>query len=88
MKNENLARIARECDVFLLDMDGTVYLGERPIGDMQNTLQKMRGAGKSIVYLTNNSSKAPKNIYANSTACTFGTSATASIPPGWRRRNI
>lgn len=24
---------------------------------MQNTLQKMRGAGKSIVYLTNNSSK-------------------------------
>ncbi len=57
MKNENLARIARECDVFLLDMDGTVYLGERPIGDMQNTLQKLRGAGKSIVYLTNNSSK-------------------------------
>ena len=46
MKNENLARIARECDVFLLDMDGTVYLGERPIGDMQNTLQKNARGGE------------------------------------------
>ena len=43
--------------VFLLDLDGTVYLDETPIGDMKNTLKKLRAAGKKLVFLTNNSSK-------------------------------
>lgn len=42
---------------FLLDMDGTVYLGERPIGDMAATLAAIRASGRKIVYCTNNSSK-------------------------------
>lgn len=46
--------------VFLLDMDGTIYLDETPIGDMIRTLQVMRDKGKRIVYLTNNSSKSEK----------------------------
>ena len=42
---------------FLLDMDGTVYLGDELIGDMKNTLNAIRASGRKIVYLTNNSSK-------------------------------
>ncbi|MBO5782782.1 MAG: HAD-IIA family hydrolase [Clostridia bacterium] len=45
--------------VFLLDMDGTIYFDETPIGDMKNTLQALRKAGKKLVYFTNNSSKTP-----------------------------
>lgn len=42
---------------FLLDMDGTVYVDDAPIGDVKNTLQYLRARGKKIVYLTNNSSR-------------------------------
>lgn len=62
MKNPVLKQIVQECNVFLLDMDGTINIGDYPIGDMQNTLQKLRTAGKIIVYLTNNSSRAEEEI--------------------------
>ena len=52
--------ILRGTDLFLLDLDGTVYLDETPIGDMKNTLMRLRKAGKQLVYLTNNSSKTEK----------------------------
>ena len=42
---------------FLLDLDGTLYLENSPIGDMKNTLRFLREKGKKIIYLTNNSSK-------------------------------
>ena len=41
----------------LLDMDGTIYIGEDVIGDMRNTLATLRSHGKKLIYLTNNSSK-------------------------------
>ena len=42
---------------FLLDLDGTVYLGDKLIGNMVSTLNKIRNSGRKIIYLTNNSSK-------------------------------
>lgn len=47
----------KETEVFLLDLDGTVYLDGTPIGKMPSTLQKLRAAGKRLVFLTNNSSR-------------------------------
>lgn len=44
---------------FLLDMDGTIYFDDTPIGDMVNTLKAIRRADKKIIYFTNNSSKTP-----------------------------
>lgn len=38
-------------------MDGTVYLGDKLIGETDKTLDIVRNAGKKIIYLTNNSSK-------------------------------
>ncbi len=49
--------LLHEINVFLLDLDGTVYLGGTPIGPMPVTLRKLRGMGKRLVFLTNNSSR-------------------------------
>ncbi len=54
---ENEERLIKETKYFLLDMDGTIYLGDTLIGEMDKTLKFLRERGKSIIYLTNNSSK-------------------------------
>lgn len=53
------AELIERTKAFLLDMDGTIYFDDAPIGDMKNTLAAMRKAGKKLVYFTNNSSKTP-----------------------------
>ena len=50
-------KLLSEVDVFLLDMDGTLYLGNQLIGDMPKTLQNLRAQGKRLVFLSNNSSR-------------------------------
>ncbi len=42
---------------FLLDMDGTVYLGDRLIDGAPRLLDVLRARGLDFIYLTNNSSK-------------------------------
>lgn len=44
-------------DVFLFDLDGTIYLGNTAIGDAVNTLKKLDAMGKKVFFLTNNSSR-------------------------------
>lgn len=57
-------RILSETEIFLLDLDGTVYLDEKPIGDMLSTLSRLRDMGKRLVYLTNNSSRTEREYRA------------------------
>ncbi len=59
--------ILSETSLFLLDLDGTVYLGNRPIGAMQETLARLRGMGKRLVFLTNNSSRTEAEYRENLT---------------------
>ncbi|MDZ4158517.1 MAG: HAD-IIA family hydrolase [Anaerolineaceae bacterium] len=42
---------------FLLDMDGTFYLGERLLQGALEFIETLRAQGKEFVFLTNNSSK-------------------------------
>ena len=42
---------------FLLDMDGTLYLGDRMLDGSLAFLEKLRQTGRSALFLTNNSSK-------------------------------
>ncbi len=49
--------LLQDVRVFLLDLDGTVYLDGTPIGPMAATLARLRSMGKRLVFLTNNSSK-------------------------------
>ena len=52
--------ILKQIRCFALDMDGTVYLGERWIDGARDFLKAVEDAGKKYVFLTNNSSKNPK----------------------------
>ena len=56
----NLKETLQKTKYFLLDLDGTLYLENKPIGDMKNTLKFLRERGKKLIYLTNNSSKGSK----------------------------
>ena len=47
--------IAERFDVFLLDLDGVVYVGEVGLPDAVKSLSRLREAGKRIRFLTNNS---------------------------------
>lgn len=43
--------------LFLFDMDGTLYLGDRLFGFTKSLLSAIRGKGKQYLFITNNSSK-------------------------------
>ena len=47
----------KEIRCFLLDMDGTFYLGDRLIEGSLDFLQKLHDTGRQCLFLTNNSSK-------------------------------
>ena len=49
-------RILSEIDLFLLDMDGTLYLGDRLFDCTLPFLNAVRQAGKRYLFMTNNSS--------------------------------
>ncbi len=40
-------------DLFLIDMDGVVYLGDKPIPNAVEAINELRDKGKKIVFLTN-----------------------------------
>ncbi|HPD02387.1 MAG TPA: HAD-IIA family hydrolase [Eubacteriales bacterium] len=45
-------------ELFLLDLDGTIYIGESEIEGSFDTIRKIREAGKKVCFFTNNSSRA------------------------------
>ena len=53
MKKEDI----RNINLFLFDMDGTLYLGNRLYDFSKELLAKIREAGKKYLFMTNNSSK-------------------------------
>ena len=54
----------RDIEGFLLDMDGTIYLGERLFPFSVPFIDCLRGQGKRWLWLTNNCSKAPDDYVA------------------------
>lgn len=55
--NEDAGHILKSVRCFALDMDGTIYLGERWIDGAKEFLAKIEESGRSYVFVTNNSSK-------------------------------
>ncbi|HPE95572.1 MAG TPA: HAD family hydrolase, partial [Bacillota bacterium] len=49
-------------NTFVLDMDGTVYVGEKVIPGAVDFVKNVRANGKKIVFFTNNASR-NKEIY-------------------------
>ncbi|MDR3292964.1 MAG: HAD-IIA family hydrolase [Clostridiales bacterium] len=52
----------KDTELFLFDLDGTVYVGDKPIDGALDTIERIKAAGKKVCYLTNNSSK-PRSLY-------------------------
>ena len=48
----------RSCRLFLLDMDGTLYLGDTVLPGAHALVRTIRDTGRDFLYLTNNSSRA------------------------------
>jgi HAD superfamily hydrolase (TIGR01450 family) len=51
-------RIFEETELFLFDLDGTIYVGDKLIDGALDVIKRLERAGKKICFLTNNSSKA------------------------------
>jgi 4-nitrophenyl phosphatase len=45
---------------YIFDLDGVLWRGSEPIEGAVEAVQRLRGAGKRILYCTNNSSKTPR----------------------------
>ncbi len=58
--NTDEKEILKQITCFALDMDGTIYLGEKWIDGAREFLKAVEKAGKKYVFLTNNSSKNPQ----------------------------
>ena len=62
------AEFLKSLECLVLDMDGTIYLGNKPIGDMAGTLAFLRDRGIRLCYFTNNSSKNAEDYVKKLTA--------------------
>ncbi|GAB3582244.1 HAD-IIA family hydrolase [Amycolatopsis endophytica] len=49
-------------DAFLLDLDGTVYHGSRPIPGAAEAIRQLREQNSPVRFVTNNASKAPGDV--------------------------
>ncbi len=57
----------KECERFLFDMDGTLYLGDDVYPGARELMEALPALGKRYIYLTSNSSRA-----ANEKNCAVG----------------
>lgn len=55
--SEPLQKRIERAQAFLLDMDGTIYLGERLLPGAAAFVERLRGLGRRYLFLTNNSSR-------------------------------
>lgn len=71
MKGEVLV-LAEQFDVFLLDLDGVVYLGEEPLAGAVESLRRLRQQGKAYLFVAvNRTSKfAFARLYRRATTLT------------------
>ncbi|PWN26624.1 2-phosphoglycolate phosphatase [Jaminaea rosea] len=55
-------KLIKQYDVWLFDCDGVLWSGDDLIPGAKEVLEKLRGWGKEIVFVTNNASKSRKEI--------------------------
>jgi len=67
LSTEEKKAFLEQIDLFVLDMDGTFYLGDILLEGSLDFLKKVEEAGKHYIFFTNNSSKSPSN-YINKLA--------------------
>ncbi len=56
-----LSPLLDKYDHVLLDLDGCVYVGETPIRGSAEAITELRGAGKEVMFLTNDARRSPED---------------------------
>ncbi len=51
--------VPENIQALILDMDGVIWKGDAPIGDLPKTFERIRARGLKFVFATNNSTKTP-----------------------------
>ena len=67
--------------LFLLDMDGTIYLSDRLFDRVPEFLARVRGSGGRAVFLTNNSSRGVEDYIEKLRAMGIETAREDYVPP-------
>ncbi|MBR5858508.1 MAG: HAD-IIA family hydrolase [Clostridia bacterium] len=78
MDKKELKRI----NLFVLDMDGTIYLGEKILPGAIEFVHTARKMGKRVVFFTNNASKNPNNYVDKLNRMGFGATREDVITAG------
>ena len=55
-KNRDTAKLLREKRLFIFDLDGTVYLGDRIFPEAVDFIERLRESGRRVLFFTNNAS--------------------------------
>jgi HAD superfamily hydrolase (TIGR01457 family) len=56
------ANLAARYDAFLFDLDGVLYRGHESIPGAAEAVERLRGLGKRVAFVTNNSSRTPEVV--------------------------
>jgi glycerol 3-phosphatase-2 len=54
--------VFRRYDALLVDLDGVLYRGDQPIPEAPGVVERLRGSGPRVVFLTNNSARTPEEV--------------------------
>ena len=54
--------LADRYDAFLLDLDGVLYRADHPVEHAAAAVERLRERGRSVVFMTNNSSRTPSQV--------------------------
>jgi glycerol 3-phosphatase-2 len=57
--------LADRYDAYLLDLDGVLYRADRPVEHAAAAVDRLRNRGRSVVFMTNNSSRTPSQVADN-----------------------
>ena len=59
-KDQERTELLKKINLFVLDMDGTFYLGDQVIDGALEFVRYVEEKGRRILFFTNNSSRSPR----------------------------
>ncbi len=72
----------KQIKLFVLDMDGTIYLGDKILPGSLEFVKTARATGRKVVFFTNNASKNPNNYVEKLERMGFGAERSDVVTAG------
>ena len=67
MLEESAAPLVEAHDLVMFDLDGVVYVGGEAIDGVAEVIERVRGSGRHVAFVTNNASRTPDEVAAKLT---------------------